>query len=172
MNDTLLSTLGITDYTSAEDNYNYYDGPAYDTVSIIFTIFMVITCLACCIKSLRKWCVGIFGISALALGINLMIRFNTGQCDYDPDALCGFKGGGKYPENNGYATSAQGCSEDCHPLKFLGITFIIIGGIPILIVLYFIYESISKGKRYSNVNTNKSSNRNTKVGCDCCYINV
>ena len=98
------------------------------------------------------------------------VQANMGQCDYDPDVKCGYAGGGKYPNNDGYRYSAQGCSGDCIPLQIFGIGFIIIGGLVMLLPACVYCQENSSG--YSRARTSSSRRKQTKIGCDCCHITV
>ena len=175
---TLLNTTIIYDGPIE----NIYDGPLVDTASIVLSVLIVISCCFCCCSCGQgtksnystvnyeennegcNYCRIIFVFLLFGLGLNLLIRYENGECDYYSDVSCG--GGSTGINRDGVGTSKtnkdKACSYECTLLITFGIIFICTSFLIAFSLTYL----------YCTQRSNNNNNRKTKIGCDCCHLYV
>ena len=109
--------------TILSDEYNTFDGAKYDVLSIICTVLSIISFISGCIffgyylhfqdKESGKWpkskthdtimrlmnlSAAIFFMLMIIEAINLKMRYDNDECDYDPNQTC--KGTGRFDKGN------------------------------------------------------------------------
>ena len=161
-----------------DDDFEPYEGPAFDILSIILVVLIVVSIGLCIwmynqkeedtekiIKKHKYISYSTIAIFALMfwLGLNLMIRYINGQCEYTPGVYCG---GGSTRGGTGTRarSSDKACSSKCVLLNVFGILLICLSGVLLPTYLFCLWRKRDSSKT--------SNNEKMKIGCECCHCYV